>query len=272
MALTQDMDMAILARSLKLLHSPEEDSAEQLRIILEDTIKCKYGNRKPINLSVLGLNKKTVTVDEVRGKRIKLEEGSGVSPIYREDLEESQTSGSDSDDGVALEILDDDLSCVVCHEMAVGANNNLVECVECHSLYHQECHKPAITQDVNDPRFVWYCATCTKTMNKVASSSKGSPSSVSQSGKPPKASSKSSSSSSSSSKSFNAFASSSSAKSSSGSYSSKSGSSSSHQSSGKSSTKVTIPVPKINTITADKRLQIMKKNAAKKQEKRKLPK
>lgn len=53
--------------------------------------------------------------------------------------------------------------------MAVGAGNNLVECLECHSLYHQECHNPPVTQDVNDPRFVWYCASCSKTMNKVVS-------------------------------------------------------------------------------------------------------
>lgn len=48
-----------------------------------------------------------------------------------------------------------------------------------------------------------------------------------------------------------------------------SSSSSKHSSSGHSSNKTnSVLVPKIN-ITADKRLQIMKKNAAKKQEKRK---
>lgn len=62
MALTQEIDMAILTKSLKLLHSPDDDSAEQLRVILEETIKSKYGNRKPINLTGLGLSKKSITV------------------------------------------------------------------------------------------------------------------------------------------------------------------------------------------------------------------
>ncbi|XP_046668427.1 integrator complex subunit 12 [Homalodisca vitripennis] len=267
MALVQDIDMTILTRSLKLLHSPDEESAEQLRLIMEETIKNKYGNRKPINLLGLGLNKKSTNVDDaVRGKRIKLDDGDNNSPLYLGPVDESQTSDSDSDDGVALEILDDDLACVVCRGMAVGAGNNLVECLECHSLYHQECHNPPITQDVNDPRFVWYCANCTKTLNKVgtSNSSKGSPSNTSQSStKSVKSSSKSSSS---SSKSFSAFSSSS--KPATSSSSSKHSSTSSGHSVSKSNT---VPVPKIN-ITADKRLQIMKKNAAKKQEKRKLTK
>ena len=48
--------------------------------------------------------------------------------------------------------------------------NRLVECQDCHSLYHQECHKPAVTQkDVTDPRLVWYCAKCTRTIKKRVS-------------------------------------------------------------------------------------------------------
>ena len=48
-------------------------------------------------------------------------------------------------------------------EFGVGSGNQLVECQECHSLYHQECHKPPVTQrEMSDPRFVWYCAKCTK--------------------------------------------------------------------------------------------------------------
>lgn len=47
--------------------------------------------------------------------------------------------------------------------MSFGAKNRLVECSECHLLYHQECHKPPITEnEINDPRLVWYCSECTK--------------------------------------------------------------------------------------------------------------
>lgn len=39
--------------------------------------------------------------------------------------------------------------------------NKLVECVDCHRHYHQNCHFPPITDmDLNDPRLVWYCSTC----------------------------------------------------------------------------------------------------------------
>lgn len=46
--------------------------------------------------------------------------------------------------------------------------NQLVECQECHNLYHQDCHKPQVTdKEVNDPRLVWYCARCTRQMKRM---------------------------------------------------------------------------------------------------------
>ncbi|XP_050977482.1 integrator complex subunit 12 isoform X2 [Labeo rohita] len=61
------------------------------------------------------------------------------------------------------------LACVVCRQMTVTSGNQLVECQECHNLYHQECHKPQVTdKDVNDPRLVWYCARCTRQMKRMA--------------------------------------------------------------------------------------------------------
>lgn len=97
----------------------------------------------------------------------------------------SSRTSPDVDDGdLALEIFEDDLNCTVCEftlyilfihiisfdiennftdnwfqvckGMSVGARNRLVECSDCHSLYHQECHKPPISEnDINDPRVVW---------------------------------------------------------------------------------------------------------------------
>nr|XP_034310686.1 integrator complex subunit 12-like [Crassostrea gigas] len=56
----------------------------------------------------------------------------------------------------------------VCKSFDVKTGNQLVECQECHHLYHQECHKPPVTeQDVHDPRFVWYCYKCTKSLKKL---------------------------------------------------------------------------------------------------------
>lgn len=62
MAVAQEVDMMTLTRSLKLLHSPDIESADQLRIIVEETIKNKYGNKKPISLINLGFNKKSINV------------------------------------------------------------------------------------------------------------------------------------------------------------------------------------------------------------------
>merc|ERR1712071_260480 len=76
-------------------------------------------------------------------------------------------------DELAQEIMD--LHCVICTGLDVSPGNQLVECQECHGLYHQECHRPAITDsEVNDPRQVWYCSDCCKTMKKTASKAKPS--------------------------------------------------------------------------------------------------
>lgn len=53
-------------------------------------------------------------------------------------------------------------------QMTVASGNQLVECQECHNLYHQDCHKPQVTdKEVNDPRLVWYCARCTRQMKRM---------------------------------------------------------------------------------------------------------
>uniref|UniRef100_A0A8C5KLU6 Integrator complex subunit 12 n=1 Tax=Jaculus jaculus TaxID=51337 RepID=A0A8C5KLU6_JACJA len=59
--------------------------------------------------------------------------------------------------------------CIFFRQMTVASGNQLVECQECHNLYHQECHKPQVTdKEVNDPRLVWYCARCTRQMKRMA--------------------------------------------------------------------------------------------------------
>lgn len=64
------------------------------------------------------------------------------------------------------------LTCCCAHhfqrQMTVTMGNQLVECQECHNLYHQDCHKPQVTdKEVNDPRLVWYCARCTRQMKRM---------------------------------------------------------------------------------------------------------
>lgn len=77
------------------------------------------------------------------------------------------------------------LACVVCRQMTVTMGNQLVECQECHNLYHQDCHKPQVTdKEVNDPRLVWYCARCTRQMKRMAQKPPQKPSPASASTAP----------------------------------------------------------------------------------------
>ncbi|KAM9314075.1 integrator complex subunit 12 isoform 2-T2 [Pholidichthys leucotaenia] len=77
------------------------------------------------------------------------------------------------------------LACVVCRQMTVTMGNQLVECQECHNLYHQDCHKPQVTdKEVNDPRLVWYCARCTRQMKRMAQKPPQKPSPASASAAP----------------------------------------------------------------------------------------
>ncbi|XP_015904515.1 integrator complex subunit 12 [Parasteatoda tepidariorum] len=83
----------------------------------------------------------------------------------KEEETESSDDNADADD-FAMEM---GLACVICNQIEVTQGNQLIECQECHSLYHQECHRPPATDyDYNDPRRVWYCAKCVKNMKKMA--------------------------------------------------------------------------------------------------------
>ncbi|CAL1284285.1 unnamed protein product [Larinioides sclopetarius] len=84
--------------------------------------------------------------------------------IKKDEESDSSEENADADD-FAMEM---GLACVICKSLDVTQGNQLIECQECHSLYHQECHKPPATDDYNDPRRVWYCAKCVKNMKKMA--------------------------------------------------------------------------------------------------------
>ncbi|PNF33723.1 hypothetical protein B7P43_G11216 [Cryptotermes secundus] len=194
-----------------------------------------------------------------------------------------QPEEDDDDNGIPLEILEEDLTCVVCRGMDVVARNQLVECIECHSLYHQECHQPPVAEaDMNDPRSAWYCSNCTKAMSKIqnagnssigkqATTSTGlaaatqSPYSASSSGSTGKPTFAAGTTKSNSSPNFSA------ATKTFGGLplpTSKTTSISSKQCPIPTTSQKCV-MPNINIISADKRLQIMKKKAAKMQEKRK---
>uniref|UniRef100_L7M844 Integrator complex subunit 12 n=1 Tax=Rhipicephalus pulchellus TaxID=72859 RepID=L7M844_RHIPC len=93
-----------------------------------------------------------------------LASSQSASPASRLASSSSPDSSSDGEDFT----VDMGQVCVMCNQQDVTAKNQLIECQECHCLYHQECHRPPATDyDVNDPRLVWYCARCTKNMKKM---------------------------------------------------------------------------------------------------------
>ncbi|XP_046382595.1 integrator complex subunit 12-like [Ischnura elegans] len=346
----------VFSLGLKLLHSKSRDSADQLRSLLEEVTKQKYGGSSRLLPTMKRMSEerfessksgapelmakssatKTGVIIPPPAANVGLQSGAGtpVLPLTKvEDVGSASDSysgsrvigsrhgsdGSDSDDAddLALEILEEDLMCVVCRGMDVGARNRLVECVECHSLYHQECHRPPIQEaHASDPRRVWTCSACSKPQTLQPSTVPKAPPIRVGGGKPisiitskksePKSQSPLSSvamqqspikSGSSSNNSKSSFSSSSTKSSSSGGISKGSSSksvdgTSSSKSSSLSSSSLTSSVASSagssgnsssansgsskvlssKIAHADKRIQIMKKKAAKMQEKRKLSK
>ncbi|KZC13360.1 Integrator complex subunit 12 [Dufourea novaeangliae] len=147
-------------QGLHLLHSTNKDSAEQLRVLLDEAIKQKYGPSKMLS--------------NVLHKKYMMEEPVLSDHSSSSSSKKSRSSGSSSKHSSKSKILEDDLTCVICKGMDVGARNRLVECLECHSLYHQECHIPHILDSQIDvPELTWYCSNCSKSqISKERSSPK----------------------------------------------------------------------------------------------------
>lgn len=194
---------------------------------------------------------------------------------------------SASDDNIGHHLNDfADLACFVCGRIDLSAKNRLIECTKCTLLYHQECHTPQIadTELSNDQESSWCCTACKSKSIKTqllaspaksysshsSNSSSSSSSSVSivpttlvatattsVTQAPATAPTSSSTSSSSSSRKNKEYSRSSSSR-----HHHHHSSSGSRSGSGSGSSKSSI-TPNINIISADKRLQNMKKKAAK---------
>ncbi|XP_024086199.1 integrator complex subunit 12 isoform X2 [Cimex lectularius] len=229
-------------KALMLLQSGKTEAVHTLRSMLIDAIINKFGSKrqmKPIPpIWQPASSDPTKRTEEAPSK--KAEAKSSKSPNRSP---ENENNDSDSWNSVNLfEILEENrfTSCTVCRDL-LHTSESLVECSECHSLYHKECHTPPITEDLSDPRVVWYCRDCIKPLckPKTSDSSNSKPSKSNSTGLK-------SSSSSSGSKTFGGT----------------------RLGQSKSSSQSKSHLPSINIISADKRLQIMKKKAARKQDKR----
>ncbi|KAG0716412.1 Integrator complex subunit 12 [Chionoecetes opilio] len=187
-----DLD-PMFRRGLRLLHSRNRDSIEQLKAIVDEAVRQRQGktippmSKDPFNLrrespiprSKPGspipvsfskreefkkdMERKIRDDDMLMPKRPRLDSPSAFkshtpspTPSLKSESSsrsrKSDESDSDTDVQGLAEIMDE-INCTVCKSFDVSPRNRLVECQECHALYHQECHKPPVTdQDVNDPR------------------------------------------------------------------------------------------------------------------------
>lgn len=247
----------------------DSNSVRQLLKNFEDSIQELYGSsRRPINAAKklpvpTALLSKDLGIEQVdldddsssdsssspiatTSKSIIEVRSSPPPTITLEQAKSDPVINIDSDSESETEKVEP-YSCCTCKESYVLMGNSLVECLECHSMYHQNCHNPPIIDiNLNDPRIVWYCINCRqKDSQKTESRSSGKESK--------KSSSKNVSGSKSSSKTSQA----------------KSSSSKSKSSSANSSPKHYPPTSSTMMSVMEKRVQMMKKKAAKKTEKKK---
>ncbi|KAG1653183.1 Integrator complex subunit 12 [Nymphon striatum] len=123
---------------------------------------------------------KRIQIDSPRVSPVPNRNSSPTSNISEEKIIDSSDSNLEKNSNLVEQgksphqwVLELGLVCVVCRSIDVAPGNQLIECQECHSLYHQECHRPpAISHDVNDPRLVWYCSKCKKNLKKIATAPK----------------------------------------------------------------------------------------------------
>ncbi|KAJ7407512.1 Integrator complex subunit 12 [Willisornis vidua] len=169
MAATVNLELdPIFLKALGFLHSKSKDSAEKLKALLDESLargtESSYRpSQKTKGDTAEGADapkKPKVEKQEARSSPITVQTSKDLSMPDLSSFEET------SADDFAMEM---GLACVVCRQMTVTFVNQLVECQECHNLYHQDCHKPQVTdKEVNDPRLVWYCARCTRQMKRMA--------------------------------------------------------------------------------------------------------
>lgn len=151
---TIELDPEDLTKALRLLHSRATDSSDELKRMLDAYCnKPVRDKQRDFQNAISALNSLNQEVE--RGhKRPSLEDDSEATDI---------------EDNEAAEVNDfaNDLACAVCKEFTWSSDNSLVDCFECHTMYHQECHKPPIKKDPNDPRMLWYCSKCNKNVKKI---------------------------------------------------------------------------------------------------------
>jgi len=143
---------SLFLKTCQLLHSPDKDATDQLKAMLDECVALKKGPS-------------TTTIKPVVGPRPQPPVVAPVPPVQPAPILPPLNDEIDITEGGG--------GCTVCNKTHQKTGNEIVECQECHSLYHQECHKPSLAnENFKDPRFIWYCSVCTSRRKKMKLSTK----------------------------------------------------------------------------------------------------
>lgn len=181
--MNSDVDHQFI-RAIKILHSSE--SAEKIRLMLDEIIHVSIAGAavykgQPYNIPSLPQARygPSKTLANTLNKKYLAEEKASAPavPATTAMTAASISSKSSSEDSNSMEVayemalvgdgkeqLEDvdkykeleELFCATCGDVHTSIRNQLVECSDCHSLYHQECHKPPI----HDTLSQWQCSKC----------------------------------------------------------------------------------------------------------------
>uniref|UniRef100_UPI00358E6A6D integrator complex subunit 12 isoform X2 n=1 Tax=Myxine glutinosa TaxID=7769 RepID=UPI00358E6A6D len=180
--LGKELDIIKPATSKGLPASRQESKISQaglgLRITITTDKQRKDGDRK-ISEKPMHLDDADVLGPAKRARLERLESRSSPVPSApNRDLLVDTVAGQDETnaDEFAMEM---GLACVVCRQVTVSPGNQLVECQDCHNLYHQDCHRPSVSdKEANDPRLAWYCQRCARQIKKLNQKTSGKPGAV----------------------------------------------------------------------------------------------
>ena len=185
----------MLRTAVKVLNSSSQ-SAEKIRLMLDDLIKvskCIWQRRPLTDTRSLRLQARygpsKMLINTLNKKYLAEEQPPLPPPIV---TSSSSSAASGSDDSNSMEVAYDhtsnilvsgesmakelgtgtaatleenslkdleELFCLICGEVHTSIRNQLVECSDCHLLYHQDCHKPAIS-DADAATSDWQCSKC----------------------------------------------------------------------------------------------------------------
>lgn len=194
MSSTNEIEI-LLKKAVTLLQSSHASSAAELRLLLDEEIRKRYGTEKTLTNN---MTKKQLE-DEANfpgravtppPQPVEADEVINLINSPTKTISDSPDTIADSDDGIggpgggimSTTAEDEanlkefgDLNCCVCGEMMFTATNRLIECSKCGALYHQDCHKPPITDEEasEDQGHNWQCDNCSAKPTTSKSSAGG---------------------------------------------------------------------------------------------------